>query len=126
MTAWLKIITVSCALLGFFSCVSTGVKEAAKPDLTTRLETGKSTRADVSRLLGDPFIVTYGVKGEETWDYYYVTEYPLPVDFIPVMDALGSGFRQTAKVLTLAYDRKGVLQKLQRTRTTGSADVFPY
>jgi hypothetical protein len=126
MKAWLRIVTVSFALLFVFSCVSTGVKEAVNPDLTSRLEAGKSTQADVTTLLGAPTIVSYGPKGEETWRYYYVTEYPYPVEFIPLVDALSPGFYQTTKALTVAYDRKGVLQKLQRTRTTGSAEIYPY
>jgi outer membrane protein assembly factor BamE (lipoprotein component of BamABCDE complex) len=126
MRVWLRIITVSCALLSVFSCVSTGTKEATKADLTSRLETGKSTKADVTTLLGDPAIVAYGAKGEETWNYYYVTEYPMPGDFIPLLDALGPFFYQNTKVLTAAYDRKGVLQKLQHTQTSSSATVYPY
>jgi outer membrane protein assembly factor BamE (lipoprotein component of BamABCDE complex) len=126
MRAWQRIITVSLALLFVFSCVSTGVKKAANPDLTSRLETGQSTKADVSNLLGAPTIVVYGPKGEETWNYYYVTEYPQCLDFIPVVDALSPDFYQITKTLTIAYDGKGVLQKLQRTQTTGSNAVYPY
>ena len=37
---------------------------------------GKSTKAEVTARLGFPALVTYGRKGAETWDYYYVTEYP--------------------------------------------------
>jgi outer membrane protein assembly factor BamE (lipoprotein component of BamABCDE complex) len=126
MKAWLRIASAAAVLLAVFSCVSTGVKEAAKPELTSRLETGKSTKAEVAALLGDPAIVTYGAQGDETWNYYYVTEFPAPGDFIPVLDALGPFFYQNTRVLTFAYNRKGVLQKLQRTRLTGSAEVYPY
>jgi outer membrane protein assembly factor BamE (lipoprotein component of BamABCDE complex) len=126
MRAWFRIITFSLALLFVFSCVSTGARKTTNPDLTSRLERGKSTKADVATLLGAPTLVTYGPKGEETWRYYYVTEYPYPVEYLPVVDALSPGFFQTAKVLTVAYDRQGILQELQRTRTAGSGAVYPY
>ena len=91
-----------------------------------RLETGKSTKAEVTALLGFPVLVTYGRKGEETWNYYYVTEYPQAVDFVPVMNSLSPGFKQTTRVLTVSFDRQGLVQNLQKSRTTGKAEIYPY
>ena len=108
------------------ACVSTGVKEITDPGRTAKLETGKSTKAEVTALLGFPTIVTYGQERQETWDYYYVTEYPTAIDFVPVVDALTPGFNQTSRVLTVTFDRKGVVRNLQRQQLAGKAERYPY
>lgn len=126
MRHWLSISLVFLALLAVSACVSTGAKEIAQADTVGRLESGKSTKAEVSALLGFPVLVTYGRKGEETWDYYYVTEYPPAVAFVPVVAALSPGFNQTTRVLTVSFDRQGLVQNLQKSRTTGKAEIYPY
>ncbi len=114
------------ALLTVSACVSTGAREITHSDTTGKLETGKSTRAEVTALLGFPALVTYGRQGAETWDYYYVTEYPQAVDFVPMAVALAPGFNQTTRVLTVSFDRQGLVQNLQKSRTTGKAEIYPY
>lgn len=114
------------AWLAVSACVSTGTREITKPGAIARLEAGKSTKAEVTAQLGFPAIVAYGPKGEETWNYYYVTEYPRAVDFVPVVVALADGFKQTTRMLTISFDRQGVLQNLQPARVAGKAEVFPY
>ena len=126
MRPWLKTSLVFFALLTVSACVSTGVREITQPATLGRLETGKSTQAEVTACLGFPALVTYGRKGAETWDYYYVTEYPQAVDFVPVAAALAPGFNQTTRVLTVSFDRQGLVQNLQQSRTTGKAEIYPY
>ncbi len=114
------------ALLLASACVSTGVKDISKPAPPARLEAKKSSQADVIALLGQPVIVTYGDQGQETWNYYYVTEYPQLLDFIPVVNAASPGSQQQSRVLTITFDRGGVAQDLQLTHTTIPAKVYPY
>lgn len=114
------------ALLAVSACVSTGPREITQPDTLGRLETGKSTKAEVTALLGFPALVRYGRKGEETWDYYYVTEYPQAVDFVPVAAALSKDFNQSTRLLTVSFDHQGLVQNLQKSRTTGKAEIYPY
>lgn len=121
-----KIVAVFLALLLVQACVSTGVREITRPETTDRLEAARSTKAEVTALLGFPAIVTYGQKGEETWDYYYVTEYPTAVDFVPVVNSLTPGFNQSTRGLTVSFDRQGVVQNLQASRTVSKAEVYPY
>ena len=126
MRPWLKINLVFCALLALSACVATGAREITQPEPMGRLETGKSTKTEVTACLGFPALVTYGRQGAETWDYYYVTEYPQAVDFVPVAAALAPGFNQTTNVLTVSFDRQGLVQNLQQSQTTGKAEIYPY
>jgi outer membrane protein assembly factor BamE (lipoprotein component of BamABCDE complex) len=126
MRHWLRLAVVLLAWLAVSACVSTGAREITEPERTAGLEAGKSTQAEVTARLGFPAIVTYGHQGEETWDYYYVTEYPRAVDFVPLAVALPGGFNQTTRSLTVSFNRQGVVQNLQPGRTAGKAEVFPY
>lgn len=126
MRTWFKIWAAPLLLLLVYGCVSTGVREINDPTLTARIEAGKSTQAEVTALLGFPTRVTYGQKGQETWEYYYLTEYPHLPQFIPVVDAFVPGLYQCTRVLTLSFDRQGVVQNLQPGQTTGLAEVWPY
>jgi outer membrane protein assembly factor BamE (lipoprotein component of BamABCDE complex) len=121
----LNILAALLTLLPAYGCVSTGAREITDPARTARLESGKSTQAEVAALLGFPAIVTYSAEKQETWEYYYVTEYPTALDFVPVVNSL-AGSNQTTRVLTVSYDRQGVVQNFQKSRLAGKAAVYPY
>jgi hypothetical protein len=126
MTTWFKVFPLFFALLLEYGCVATGSQEIAAAGRTAGIETGKTTRAEVSALLGFPAIVTYGEKGHETWNYYRVTEYPTATDFIPVVNGVVAGFQQNTKLLTITFDRQGVAQNLQSRQEAGNPEVYPY
>jgi outer membrane protein assembly factor BamE (lipoprotein component of BamABCDE complex) len=126
MTTWFKVLPLFFVLMLGYGCVATGSHEITEPGRTAGIEAGKSTQAEVSALLGFPAIVSYGEKGQETWNYYYVTEYPTATDFIPVVDAVVSGLRQNTRELTVTFDRQGVTRDLQGHQATGNPEVYPY
>ena len=126
MTTWFKVLPLFFVLLLGYGCVATGSQGITEAGRTAGIETGKSTRAEVSALLGFPAIVTYGEKGRETWNYYHVMEYPTATDFIPVVDGVVAGFQQNTKVLTVTFDRQGVAQDLQGRQVAGNPEVYPY
>jgi hypothetical protein len=126
MTTWFKVLSLFFVLMLGYGCVATGSREITEAGRTTGIEAGKATQAEVSALLGFPAIVTYGEKGHETWDYYYVTEYPTATDFIPVVDAVVAGFQQNTRVLTVTFDRQGVARNLQGRQVAGNPEVYPY
>ncbi len=84
MTAWLKLLTIS-VLLVISACVSAGTKAITDAGVVSQIEVGKSTQADVTALLGYPITASYGGQGEETWHYTYITTYPKPTAFVPVV-----------------------------------------
>jgi hypothetical protein len=126
MKVWFKGLPLIFTLMLGYGCVATGSQEIAAAGRTAGIEAGKSTQAEVSARLGFPASVTYGEQGQETWNYYYVTEYPTATDFIPVLDAVAPGFQQDTKVLTLTFDRQGVARNLQRRQMAGPPEVYPY
>lgn len=126
MTTWFKVLALFLVLPVGYGCVATGSQEITAAGRTAGIEEGKSTRAEISALLGFPAIVTYGEEGRETWNYNYVTEYPTAIDFIPVVNAVASGLQQNIKILTVTFDRQGVARNLQQSQVAGKPGINPY
>lgn len=126
MRTWCKILSILLALMLAHACVSTGTRVITDTGRTAGLTAGQSTQAQVSAVLGFPAIVTYDKQRQENWNYYYVTEYPRAVAFVPVVNSLADGLKQTAKVLTISFDRQGVIRNLHKSQTTDSIEVYPY
>ncbi len=111
MTTWLKLLTVS-VLLVISACVSAGTRAITDAGVVSQIEVGKSTRADVTALLGYPLTASYGGQEEETWYYTYITTYPKPAAFVPVVKAIAPNLGETTRELAVTFDRDGTVKSL--------------
>ena len=111
MTAWLKLLTVS-VLLMISACISAGNKAITDAGVVSLIEVGKSTRADVTALLGYPITASYGAQGEETWHYTWVTVYPTAFAFVPVVKAVTPSLGDTTRQLAVTFSRDGAVKSL--------------
>ena len=112
MTSWLKLLTIS-VLLMISACVSAGTKAITDAGVVSRIEVGKSTRADVTTLLGYPITASYGDQGEETWHYTYVTATPTATAFVPVVKAVTPNLGETNRGLSVTFNRDGTVKSLE-------------
>jgi outer membrane protein assembly factor BamE (lipoprotein component of BamABCDE complex) len=111
MTAGLKLLTLS-VLLVVSACVSAGTQAITDAGCVSQIEVGKSTQSDVSALLGYPITASYGAQGEETWYYTWVTTYPKPTAFVPVVKAFTPSLGETTRALAVTFDQKGTVKSL--------------
>ena len=111
MTARLKLLTVS-VLLVVSACVSAGTKAITDAGVVSQIEVGKSTRADVAALLGYPITASYGDQGEETWHYTWITTYPQPTAFAPVVKAVTPSLGETTRALAVTFSQGGAVKSL--------------
>jgi outer membrane protein assembly factor BamE (lipoprotein component of BamABCDE complex) len=111
MTAWLKLLTIS-VLLTISACVSAGTKAITDAGVVSQIEVGKSTRADVTALLGSPITASYGDQGEETWRYTYITAAPTPTEFVIVLKAFTPHLKETTRELAVTFNRDGIVKSL--------------
>ncbi len=111
MTAGLKLLTVS-VLLVISACVSAGTRAVTDAGAVSRIEVGKSTQADVTALLGYPITASYGGQGEETWHYSYITTYPKPPAFVPVVKAITPNLGETTRELAVTFSPDGTVKSL--------------
>ena len=119
MTTWLKLVTVS-VLLVTSACVSAGTKAITDAGVLPQIEVGKSTQADVTALLGYPLTASYGGQEEETWYYTYITAYPKPVAFVPVIKAIAPNLGETTRELAVTFDRDGTVKSLGMDQPAGN------
>jgi len=119
MTAWLKLLTLA-ALLVISACVSAGTKAITDAGAVSRIEVGKSTQADVTALLGYPITASYGGQGEETWHYTYITTYPKPTEFVPVVKGFTPNLGETTRELAVTFTPEGTVKSLGLNQPPGS------
>jgi outer membrane protein assembly factor BamE (lipoprotein component of BamABCDE complex) len=111
MTAWFRLLTVS-VLLVISACVSAGTKAITDAGVVSQIEVGKSTQADVAALLGYPITASDGGQGEETWYYTWITTYPKPTAFVPVVKAFTPSLGETTRELAVTFSRDGTVKSL--------------
>jgi outer membrane protein assembly factor BamE (lipoprotein component of BamABCDE complex) len=111
MTARLKLLTVSVLLL-VSACVGAGTKAITDAGVVSQIEVGKSTQADVAALLGYPLEASYGDQGEETWHYTWITTYPRPTAFVPVVKAFAPSLGETTRALAVTFSPGGAVKSL--------------
>lgn len=80
--------------------------------LVAQIEKGKSTKADVKRLLGEPMIVDFTDAGFEKWIFMFTTSQIKGSMFNPKADT-------QSDTLTIQFDKEGVVQNLGVGHTTG-------
>ncbi|MEJ2672317.1 MAG: outer membrane protein assembly factor BamE [Deltaproteobacteria bacterium] len=115
MTAWLKVLAMALLLVAN-ACVSAGTQAIKDPGVISKIEAGKSTRADVRALLGYPLAATHKDQGlgEVTWHYYYATAYPNASAFIPEVNAFTRNLNETTRVLSVTFNQNGTVKSLKQ------------
>jgi outer membrane protein assembly factor BamE (lipoprotein component of BamABCDE complex) len=119
MTAWLKLLTIS-LLLVISACVSAGTRAITDAGVVSQIEVGKSTQADVTGLLGYPITASYGGQGEETWHYTYITTYPQPTEFVPVVKGFTPNLGEITRELAVTFTPDGTVKSLGLNQPPGS------
>ena len=115
MTAWLKVLAVA-LLLCSSACVSAGNQAIKDSGIVSKIEVGKSTRADVAALLGYPLAATYKNQafGEVTWHYYDATSYPNATAFMPIAKGFTQNLNECTRVLSVTFNKKGTVKSLEQ------------
>jgi outer membrane protein assembly factor BamE (lipoprotein component of BamABCDE complex) len=117
MTAWLRFLAIALLLLSG-ACVSAGTKAIKDAGVVSKIEVGRSTRADVVALLGYPLAATHKDKGlgEVTWHYYDVTASPTATAFVPIGKAFTRNLNETTRVLSVTFNKNGTVKSLTRAQ----------
>jgi outer membrane protein assembly factor BamE (lipoprotein component of BamABCDE complex) len=115
MTAWPKVLALA-LLLTSSACVSAGNQAIKDTGVVSKIEVGKSTRADVTALLGYPLAATYKNEpvGEATWHYYDATSYPNATAFMPIAKGFTQNLNEYTRVLSVTFSKKGTVKSLEK------------
>ena len=83
-------------------CVSSGnesIADATGATVAGQLIKGRTTRADVRKLYGDPLKTSFSANGFETWEYEFTRLQSKPTNSIHYIDLVHSGAEDPGRVL---------------------------
>ena len=107
-------------LLMAAGCASAGQKRITDDKLIAQIVKGKSTKADLEKLLGKPTQVDFTDSGLEKWVYMYVTYQMRGTTFIPIVGMFAGGSDTQMDSLTVLFDKNGVVENFGRGQTAGA------
>lgn len=103
---------VIAAALAVGACGTTSTGPLATADEATiakRIVNGKTTQKEVREFLGGPDDVRYTDSGQEIWQYVQENTSVNGATFIPVVGIFAGGSKTDQKLLTIMFDKKGVV-----------------
>lgn len=109
-----KIIVLIVAALVLVGCASTGNQKLGKMqthELNQTIVEGKTTKAQIKQVLGDPSVVDIDNFGNEKWTYTHSKSQVKPENFIPVFSLFVSGTNDKSKSLVILFDKNNVVKK---------------
>jgi outer membrane protein assembly factor BamE (lipoprotein component of BamABCDE complex) len=117
----MKIKTVSLIILclAVWACASAGNVQISDPGTVARIEEGKSTKADVKALVGEPTKVNFRDDNTEVWEYVYKRGQVRPATFVPVVGWFAGGMDTTGSTLTILFNKDNIVQKVGSGRISG-------
>jgi outer membrane protein assembly factor BamE (lipoprotein component of BamABCDE complex) len=110
------LLTLCLTLLG---CMSIGNKEIMDTSKTSQIQEGKTTKAEIISLLGEPNHTTSMPNSEEMLMYTYTQSATRPTTFIPVIGLFAGGVDMKGKTLSFRFDKNGILQKTDKGQMKG-------
>jgi outer membrane protein assembly factor BamE (lipoprotein component of BamABCDE complex) len=103
----------------FCGCASTGNKQIADTGAVAKIEEGKSTKADVRALVGEPTKVNFRDDNTEVWEYVYTRGQMRPATLIPVVGWFAGGMDTTGSTLTILFNKDNIVHKVGSGRISG-------
>lgn len=108
------LITLLSAFVVFTGCaVKTGnetLGEIEKTELDTKIIKGKTTKADIKIMLGDPDKTDFDNNSLEKWTYSHTRKDAKAVNYVPVANWFVAGTNDTIKSLVIVFEDNGIVK----------------
>ncbi|MEN9983672.1 MAG: outer membrane protein assembly factor BamE [Pseudomonadota bacterium] len=108
------------AALTLIGCASKGNESLRKEtELTigSKLTEGQTTKADVRKMLGSPLKTSFTDGGLEISTYEFDNVTSDVINYVPVLNWLGSSASGTKKELVILFDRANVVQRFSMSES---------
>lgn len=105
------VITAGLILAG---CAGTGnqaLRAETERSVATKLEEGKTTKAEVRSLFGSPAKTEFTDGGLEMWRYEFTNVSADAVSFIPIVNLFGNSASGVKKELVVLFDETSVVRR---------------
>ncbi|SFV57336.1 hypothetical protein MNB_SV-14-1332 [hydrothermal vent metagenome] len=115
VSSMIKLGVISAVVaMGMSGCaVKTGNKailKMSKEDMDKTIVKGKTTKTEISKVLGQAQSVDFTATGDEKWIYKSVRSQAKITNFIPIVGALSSGSDEKTRTLVIIFDKQGVVK----------------
>ena len=100
-----------------------GAKQIASDEALAQIEKGKSTKAEVKELLGDPGNVSF-MGDDEMWHYMLHTAEVRKSTFIPIVGGFVGGTDVETQTLTVLFGPDGVVKECDIVRDGGESEIL--
>lgn len=124
-----RIIFAAMMAATLVGCASSGnqqLKNETETSVQTRLQEGKTTKAEVKSYFGSPDSVSYTDGGNEIWRYSFAKVQVNGTTFIPFYGLFHNGTNGTKKQLTILFKddtvQKYTMAESEINTTSGWAD----
>jgi outer membrane protein assembly factor BamE (lipoprotein component of BamABCDE complex) len=109
------LLTVLClAALTLVGCASKGnesLRKETELSIGTKLTEGQTTKAEVRKMLGSPLKTSFTDGGLEISTYEFDNVTSDAINYVPVLNWLGSSASGTKKELVILFDKGNVVQR---------------
>lgn len=117
----MKQLWVWCMMIVMTGCATSGNPSVNNGELTKKVIAGKTTKAEVTQLLGAPNLTYESHEQGETieiWSYAFSSIESNPALYIPIVGLLAltsdDAITSHAKGLSVRFDEQGTVQRLAR------------
>lgn len=115
------LLTAVClAALTLVGCASKGnesLRKETELSIGTKLTEGQTTKADVRKMLGSPLKTSFTDGGLEISTYEFDNVTSDVINYVPVLNWLGSSASGTKKELVILFDRANVVQRFSMSES---------
>jgi len=119
------VLALSVALLS--GCASVGnetLREESEASVSKKIIEGKTTKAEVRAMFGSPTKTTFTDGGLEVWNYEFSNVSGDAINYVPILNLLGSSASGKKKELVVMYDQANRVKRFsmseaQVTQRTG-------
>ena len=94
--------------------------------ITQKIVKGKTTKAQIKSLLGEPQGIGIEANGETRWTYSFMKASPTAATYIPVIGGLIGGSKSKINTLTIYFNKKGVVTNYSYMSQKQKTHVTPF
>lgn len=114
-------ISILVILVFMAGCATVGNQQISSYSITSQIQIGKSTKAEVRSLVGEPTKVNFQENGKEIWEYVYKKAQVKPATFIPYVGLFAGGMTTQGNTLTIMFNDQGIVEKYGTGKIEGES-----
>ena len=120
MKSSILLSAVCVAVLTLVGCASKGnesLRKETEMSIGSKLTEGKTTKTEVRQMLGSPLKTSFTDGGLEISTYEFNNVTSDAINYVPILNWLGSSASGTKKELVILFDRANVVQRFSMSES---------